>query len=89
MKQLHIRNMNVYTTEEDIWKILCEHVTPNNIVFIKKNNTCARIKFIHHEYADIVRKNLDGKYILVINKIGIEVEVTNWLLTVVTNYFCL
>jgi len=81
--------MNVYTTEEDIWKILCEHVTPNNIVFIKKNNTCARIKFIHHEYADIVRKNLDGKYILVINKIGIEVEVTNWLLTVVTNYFCL
>jgi len=71
MKQLHIRNMNVHTTEEDIWKILCEHVTPNNIVFIKKNNTCARIKFIHHEYADIVRKNLDGKYIFIIYKIEI------------------
>jgi len=55
--------MNAQTTEEDIWKILCQHVTPNNIVFIKKNNTCARIKFIRHEYADIVRKNLDGNNI--------------------------
>jgi len=68
--------MNVHTTEGDIWKILCEHVTPNNIVFIKKNNTCARIKFIRHEYADTVRKNLDGKYIFIINKIGIEEEVS-------------
>ncbi|CAH1723367.1 unnamed protein product [Aphis gossypii] len=67
MKQLHIRNMNAQTTEEDIWKILCQHVTPNNIVFIKKNNTCARIKFIRHEYADIVRKNLDGKRVHGIN----------------------
>lgn len=55
--------MNAQSTEEDIWKILCQHVTPNNIVFIKKNNTCARIKFTRHEYADLVRKNLDGIYI--------------------------
>lgn len=61
MKQLHIRNMNALTTEEDIWKILCQCVAPNNIVFIKKNNTCARIKFICHEYADRIRKHLDGK----------------------------
>lgn len=64
MKQLHIRNMNAQTTEEDVWKILCQHVTPNNIVFVKKNNTCARIKLLRHEYADIVRKNLDGKNII-------------------------
>lgn len=60
MKQLHIRNMNAQTTEDDIWKLLCQKVTPNNIVFIKKNNTCCRIKFVRHEYADIVRKSLDG-----------------------------
>lgn len=62
MKQLHIRNMNAQTTEEDVWRFLCQYVTPNNIVFIKKNHTCARIKFVHHEYANIVRKNLDGKH---------------------------
>lgn len=53
--------MNTQTTEEDMWKLLCQYVAPNNIVFIKKNNTCARIKFIRHECADLVRKNLDGK----------------------------
>ncbi|XP_025412581.1 probable RNA-binding protein 46 [Sipha flava] len=67
MKQLHIRNMNSQTTEEDIWKLICQHVTPNNIVFIKKNNTCARIKFTRHEYADLVRKNLDGTRVHGIN----------------------
>lgn len=66
MKQLHIRNMNAQTSEEDIWKLLCQHITPNNIVFIKKNNTCARVKFVRHEYADLIRKNLDGKYIIII-----------------------
>lgn len=67
MKQLHLRNMNVQTTEDDIWKMLCQHVTPNNIVFIKKSNTCARIKFVRHEYADLVRKNLDGMNSFVFN----------------------
>lgn len=56
--------MNAQTTEDDIWKLLCQHVTPNTIVFIKKNNTCARIKFVDHEYADIIRKNLDGMIII-------------------------
>lgn len=65
MKQLHIRNMNAQTSEEDIWKLLCLHIKPNNIVFIKKNNTCARVKFVSHEYADLIRKNLDGKCILI------------------------
>lgn len=63
MKQLHIRNMNSQTTEEDMWKLLCQQVSPNNIVFIKKNNTCARIKFVKHEFANLVRKNLDGKHL--------------------------
>lgn len=61
MKQLHIRNINTQTTEEDVWKVLCQDIKPNNIVFIRKNNTCARIKFTHHGFADLVRKNLDGK----------------------------
>jgi len=56
--------MNTHTTEEDLWNNVCQYVEPVNVVFIKKNNTCARIKFIHHEYADLVRKNLDGKNFL-------------------------
>lgn len=64
MKQLHIRNINGQTTEYDVSTILGQYVSPNKIVFIKKNNTCARIKFLHHEYADTVRKNLDGMKLL-------------------------
>jgi len=60
MKQLHIRNINRQTTEYDISTILSQYVAPNKIVFIKHNNTCARIKFLHHDCADTVRKNLDG-----------------------------
>lgn len=76
MKQLHIRNMNAQTSEANVWKLLCQHVTPNNIVFIKKNNTCARIKFVHHEYADIARKNLDGKYISIKNVLVLKAAAT-------------
>lgn len=61
IKQLHIRNINAQTTEEDVRKVLCQDIAPKNVLFIKKNNTCARIKFTHHGYADLVRKNLDGK----------------------------
>lgn len=53
--------MNAQTSEEDIWNLVSQYVAPNKIVFIKKNSTCVRIKFVHHEYADIVRKNLDGE----------------------------
>lgn len=54
--------MNVHTTEGDLWKYVSQHVEHNTIVFIKKNNTCARIRFINHEYANVIRKNLDGNF---------------------------
>lgn len=59
--------MNALTSKEDIWKLICQHVAPSSVVFIKKNNTCCRIKFVEHEYADIVRKNLDGNYKIVVH----------------------
>ncbi|XP_050538047.1 RNA-binding protein 47-like [Daktulosphaira vitifoliae] len=61
MSQLHVRNMNVLTTEDDLWKLVVQYVNPNHILLIRKNNTCARIKFSQHEYANLVRRNLDGK----------------------------
>lgn len=65
--------MNALTTEDDIWKIVCQHVAPNTVVFIKKNNTCARIKFYCHEHADLLRKHLDGNNIFLSLKIFIYV----------------
>lgn len=59
--------MNAQTSEEDVWNLVSQYITPNKIVFIKKNSTFARIKFVNHEYADIVRDNLDGKSISIIN----------------------
>lgn len=57
--------MNAQTSEEDVWNLVSQYVTPNKIVFIKKNSTCVRIKFVHHEYANLVRKNLDGEYLII------------------------